>query len=100
MELETYLNLLHSIAPLIDIRFHLVKRVADSASSLHSSVAERAILLLHSPVLLCLVRQYKEELLMPLIDALQSNVHRNERHYINVLRNNGTFTQQDSFTSQ
>ena len=55
-ELETVLNLLHSIEPLVEIRHHLIKQLSDSISSLHSGVAERALLLIHCPVLLCLIR--------------------------------------------
>ena len=81
-EIESILNLLRSIEPLIPCRYYLVKRLALSCSSLHFGVAERAILLLHNPVLICLIRQYPTELLPLLIDALQSNVHRNEHEYI------------------
>jgi len=77
-ELESIFNLLHSIEPMIEIRHYLVKRISDSISSVHYSVAERALLLLHNPVLLCLIREYKSELLPLLVDALQSNVYRNE----------------------
>ena len=91
--MESILNLLHSISPLIDIRYYLVKRVAQSIASLHYGVAERALLLLHNPVLLCLVRQYQSETLPLLIDAIQSNLHRNENEFIKVLQKNGTYTQ-------
>ena len=91
-ELESIFNLMHTIEPLIEISNYLVKRIADSISSIHFSVAERALLLLHSPLLLCLVRQYKTELLPLLVDALQSNVFRNENQYLKTLKKNGTVT--------
>ena len=77
-ELEHILGLLHSIEPLIDIRYYLVRRLARCISSLHFGVAERALQILHTPVLLLLLRQYKGELLPVVIDHMLANVHRNE----------------------
>jgi serine/threonine-protein phosphatase 2A regulatory subunit B' len=84
-ELESILNLLRSIEPLIEIRFHLLKRLGESISSIHSGVAERALILVHCPVLLCLIKQYKAELLPLLINGIISNVHRNELEYLQLL---------------
>lgn len=91
-ELESIFNLLRTIEPLIEIRYYLIKRIGKSISSLHAEVAERALLLLHCPVLLCLINQFKAELVPILFDHLCSNVHRNENPYIKLLRKNGTVT--------
>ena len=66
--------------------------MAQSISSLHHGVAERALLLLHNPVLLCLVREYKLDLLGLLVEALMQNVHRNELAYIKLLAQTGVTT--------
>jgi len=87
------LNLLHTIEPLIEIRYYLVRRVAQCVASLHFSVAERALTLLHNPGLLCLIKQFKNELLPQLVDSLISNVHRNEAEFISLLDENGIYTQ-------
>jgi len=97
VELETLLNLLHTIEPLIDIRHYLLSRLAKCISSLHFCVAERALLLLHNPVLLCLIKEYKNETLPVLVDAILANLHRNEDEFMKVLQRNGTYTQKDFY---
>ena len=86
------MNLLHTIEPLIDIRKHLIRQLSACVASLHSGVAERALLLIHCPVLLCLIKQYKSELLPDLVSGIMQNVHRNESEYLIVLWKNGTYT--------
>ena len=91
------MNLLHTIEPLVDIRHYLISRIAKSISSLHFCVAERALLLLHNPVLLCLIKQYKNETIPVLVDALLANTHRNEAEYMNTKLKNGTYTQKNFY---
>ena len=55
-EVETYLNLLKSTTHLIDICVSLIKRVSLCACSLNWAVAERALYMLHNPVLLQLIK--------------------------------------------
>ena len=92
-EIESVFNSLRTIEPLIEIRYYLVKRVSQSISSLHHGVAERALLLTHNPVMLCLVREYKQDLMQLLVDSLLSNVHRNELAYLKLLNSTGIMTQ-------
>ena len=92
-ELESIFNILKSIDPLLPIGHYLTKRLSLSISSLHFNVAERAILLLHNPVLLCLIRYQQKELLPLLVDALQSNMQRNEHEYLQMLGRNGVYVQ-------
>jgi hypothetical protein len=55
-EVETYLNLLKSTSHLNDICVSLIKRVSLCACSLNWEVSERALYLLHNPVLLQLLK--------------------------------------------
>ena len=92
VELDSIIGLLHSIEPLIAIRRYFFSRLANCISSLHFCVAERALLLLHNPILLCLIKEYKNEALPILVDSMVSNVHRNEPDYLKLLGKNGTYT--------
>ena len=73
-ELESILDTLKSITPIIEVRNYLVSKVAECAQSLHFSVAERALLLLHNPVLLAVITYDKSPLLRIVIDALLQNI--------------------------
>ena len=96
-ELETILDCLTSISPIIEIRQYLVSRVINSAQSDHHSVAERALLLLHNPVLLALIKYDKAGLLKIVVNGLLSNVHRKDKMHIDLIRHNGTFVQTSTF---
>ena len=84
-ELETILDTLRSISPIIEIRHYLVSKVAECASNLHSGVAERALLLLHNPVLLCLINYDKHSLLSILVDSLLQNIYRKDNSVLKLL---------------
>ena len=77
-ELETILDTLKNISPIIDIRHYLVSKVAESCKSLHFSVAERALLLLHNPVLLCVITYDKSALLRIVVEAILQNIYRQD----------------------
>ena len=62
-EIETILDNLQDITPLIEIRHYLVTRVSECACSLNFNVAERALLLMHNPVLLAVITYDKQGLL-------------------------------------
>ena len=62
-ELETIFDNLKNIGPLIEIRTFIITQVVHCAKSLHFSVAERALLLMHNPVILALLAYDKQNLL-------------------------------------
>ena len=96
-DLEAVLDTLKSISPIIEVRHYLVSKVAECAQSLHFSVAERALLLLHNPVLLCLISYDKRSLLQIVVDALLQNTYRRDTVYLKLLEQNGTFTQKSPY---
>ena len=90
-EIETILDKLQDITPLIEIRHYLVTKVSECAHSLNFNVAERALLLMHNPVLLAVITYDKQGLLPIVVDALLENINRKEKNHILLLEHNGVF---------
>ena len=55
-------------------------------------MAERALLLLHNPVLLAILTYDKHGLLEMVVDGLLENIYRRDSAYIKLLDKSGVFT--------
>lgn len=87
-EIEAYLNLLRSPHVLADISLNLVGRIASCACSLNWMVAQRALYLLNSPILLQLLKMFPNDLVLLIVDGIGQNIISEQNQYDRLFAKN------------
>ena len=78
-EIESILSLLKSTQHIQEVRYCLVQRVSLCCCSFNCMVAERALYLVHNPVFIGLLKEFKHELLPTLLDGIVQNILNEDR---------------------
>lgn len=77
-EIETYLNLIRTTQHLKDSAINLIERISICTCSMNWMVAERALMMVHHPVIVQLLDSYPEDLVPILVDGIGINIYKTE----------------------